>query len=207
MKDRPTVFVIDDDPDVLDSLSRLVRTASLGVECFDSADAFLVAWREDRPGCLVTDIRMPGMNGLELQERMRSQGPSIPTIVLTGYGDVPGAVRALKGGAIDFLQKPYEPDVLLVRIAEALEKDARTREARERTAEVEARLSQLTPREREVMSLVVEGRANKVIAIDLGISERTIELHRGRVMRKLGARSVPDLIRKVGLKAGSGTHD
>ena len=127
MKDRPTVFVIDDDPDVLDSLSRLVRTASLGVECFDSADAFLVAWREDRPGCLVTDIRMPGMNGLELQERMRSQGPSIPTIVLTGYGDVPGAVRALKGGAIDFLQKPYEPDVLLVRIAEALEKDARTR--------------------------------------------------------------------------------
>ena len=130
-----------------------------------------------------------------------------PTIVLTGYGDVPGAVRALKGGAIDFLQKPYEPDVLLVRIAEALEKDARTREARERTAEVEARLSQLTPREREVMSLVVEGRANKVIAIDLGISERTVELHRGRVMRKLGARSVPDLIRKVGLKAGSGTHD
>ena len=207
MKDRPTVFIIDDDPDVRDSLSRLVRAASLGVECFDSADAFLAAWREDRPGCLVTDIRMPGMNGLELQERMRSEGPSIPTIVLTGYGDVPGAVRALKGGAIDFLQKPYEPDVLLVRIAEALEKDARTREAKEQAAEAEARLSQLTPREREVMSLVIEGKANKVIAIDLGISERTVELHRGRVMRKLGARSVPDLIRKVELRAGSGTHD
>ncbi len=201
------VFIVDDDPDVRDSLSRLVRAAGFEVECFEGADAFLADWREDRPGCLVTDIRMPGMTGLELQERMRSEGSSIPTIVLTGHGDVPGAVRALKGGALDFLQKPYEPDVLLVRIAEALEEDARTRKARERAAEVEARLSQLTPREREVMSLVVEGKANKVIAIDLGISERTVELHRGRVMHKLGARSVPDLIRKVGLEAGSGTLD
>ena len=207
MKDHPTVFIVDDDPDVRDSLSRLVRAAGFEVECFESADTFLAAWREERPGCLVTDIRMPGMTGLELQERIRSEGSSIPTIVLTGHGDVPGAVRALKGGALDFLQKPYEPDVLLVRIAEALEKDARTREARERAAEIEARLSQLTPREREVMSLVVEGKANKVIAIDLGISERTVELHRGRVMHKLGARSVPDLIRKVGLEAGPGTHD
>lgn len=201
------VFIVDDDPDVRDSLSRLVRAAGFEVECFEGADAFLADWREDRPGCLVTDIRMPGMTGLELQERMRSEGSSIPTIVLTGHGDVPGAVRALKGGALDFLQKPYEPDVLLVRIAEALEEDARTRKARERAAEVEARLSQLTPREREVMSLVVEGKANKVIAIDLGISERTVELHRGRVMHKLGARSVPDLIRKVDLEAGSGTLD
>ena len=207
MKERPMVFIVDDDPDVRDSLSRLVRAAGFEVECFEGADAFLADWREDRPGCLVTDIRMPGMTGLELQERMRSEGSSIPTIVLTGHGDVPGAVRALKGGALDFLQKPYEPDVLLVRIAEALEEDARTRKARERAAEVEARLSQLTPREREVMSLVVEGKANKVIAIDLGISERTVELHRGRVMHKLGARSVPDLIRKVGLEAGSGTLD
>ena len=207
MKERPMVFIVDDDPDVRDSLSRLVRAAGFEVECFEGADAFLADWREDRPGCLVTDIRMPGMTGLELQERMRSEGSSIPTIVLTGHGDVPGAVRALKGGALDFLQKPYEPDVLLVRIAEALEEDARTRKARERAAEVEARLSQLTPREREVMSLVIEGKANKVIAIELGISERTVELHRGRVMHKLGARSVPDLIRKVSLEAGSGTLD
>ena len=203
MSDRPAVFIIDDDPDVRESLSRLVRAAGFAVEAFDSADAFLSAFVEDRPGCLVTDIRMPGMNGLELQERMRSEGSSMPTIVLTGHGDVPGAVRALKGGAIDFLQKPYEPDVLLVRIAEALAKDARTREAKEQAAEVESRLSQLTPRERQVMSLVIEGKANKVIAIDLGISERTVELHRGRVMHKLGARSVPDLIRKVDLKSGS----
>lgn len=207
MKKHPMVFIVDDDPDVRDSLSRLVRAAGFEVECFEGADAFLADWRDDRPGCLVTDIRMPGMTGLELQERMRSEGSSIPTIVLTGHGDVPGAVRALKGGALDFLQKPYEPDVLLVRIAEALEEDARTRKARERAAEVEGRLSQLTPREREVMSLVIEGKANKVIAIDLGISERTVELHRGRVMHKLGARSVPDLIRKVGLEAGSGALD
>ena len=207
MTSRPTVFIIDDDPGVRDSLSRLVRAAGLEVECFDGADAFLTAYREDRPGCLVTDVRMPGMSGLELQERMRAEGFSIPTIVLTGYGDVPGAVRALKGGALDFLQKPFEPDVLLVRIAEALERDARAREAKEQAAEVEARLSQLTPREREVMSLVIEGKANKVIAIDLDISERTVELHRGRVMRKLGARSVPDLIRKVGSEAGSGASN
>ena len=197
MKDRPTVFVIDDDPAVLESLSRLVGAAGFQVECYDGADAFLGAYREDRPGCLVTDIRMPGMSGLDLQERMRAEGSSIPTIVLTGYGDVPGAVRALKGGALDFLQKPFEPDVLLVRIDEALEKDSRAREAKARASELESRLSQLTPREREVMALVIEGKANKVIAIDLGISERTVELHRGRVMRKLGARSVPDLIRKV----------
>ena len=207
MSDRPTVFIIDDDPDVRESLSRLVRAAGFAVEAFDSADAFLSVYVEDRPGCLVTDIRMPGMNGLDLQERMRSEGSSMPTIVLTGYGDVPGAVRALKGGAIDFLQKPYEPDVLLVRIAEALAKDARTREAKEQAAEVETRLSQLTPRERQVMSLVIEGKANKVIAVDLGISERTVELHRGRVMQKLGARSVPDLIRKVDLKSDSGSLD
>ena len=207
MTDRPTVFVVDDDPDVRDSLLRLIRAAGFRVECFDSAHAFLAAWRENRPGCLVTDIRMPGMSGLELQERMRAEGSSIPTIVLTGYGDVPGAVRALKGGALDYLQKPFEPDVLLVRIVEALEKDSRARKAKEQAAEVEARLSQLTPREREVMTLVIDGKANKVIAVDLGISERTVELHRGRVMRKVGARSVPDLIRKVGSGTGSGALD
>ena len=207
MTDRFTVFVIDDDPAVRDSLSRLIRAAGFPAECFDGADTFLTAYRDGRPGCLVTDIKMPGMSGLELQERMRASGFSIPTIVLTGYGDVPGAVRALKGGALDFLQKPFEPDVLLLRIADALERDARARKTAAQVAEIESRVAKLTPREREVMSLVLEGKANKVIAIDLGISERTVELHRGRVMHKLGARSVPDLIRKVGLEARSGTLD
>ncbi len=197
MTERPTVFIVDDEPAIRESLSRLVGAAGFRAECFDGADAFLAAYRNGRPGCLVTDIRMPGMNGLELQERMRADGCAIPIIVLTGYGDVPGAVRALKGGALDFLQKPYEPDVLLVRIAEALERDARAREAAARAAEVGSRVARLTPREREVMALVIEGKANKVIAIDLGISERTVELHRGRVMGKLEARSVAELIRTV----------
>ena len=197
MTDRPTVFIIDDDPAVREALSRLVRSAGFPVECFDGAGAFLDTYRNGRPGCLVTDIKMPGMSGLQLQERMRNDCSSIPTIILTGYGDVPGAVRALKSGALDFLQKPFEPDVLLVRIAEALEKDARARGAAARTAEIQSRLAKLTPREREVMVLVIEGKANKVIAFDLGISERTVELHRGRVMRKLSARSVAELIRKV----------
>lgn len=202
--EHPTVFIIDDEPAIRESLSRLVRAAGLRVECFDGAGAFLSAYRDGRPGCLVTDVKMPGMNGLELQERMRSEGISIPTIVLTGYGDVAGAVRALKGGALDFLQKPYEPDVLLVRIAEALERDARERAAAAHAAEIGSRVAMLTPREREVMALVIEGKANKVIAIDLGISERTVELHRGRVMRKLGARSVVELIRMVEARARPG---
>ena len=200
----PTVFVIDDDPAVRESLSRLIRVAGYPVECFDGADAFLAACREDRPGCLVSDVRMPGMSGLELQEQMRTEGASMPVIMLTGYGDVPAAVRAFRGGALDFLQKPFEPEVLLVRIAEAFEKDARAREAAAREAAVASRLARLTPREREVMSLVIEGKANKVIAFDLGISERTVELHRGRMMRKIGARSVAELIRKVALRSGAG---
>ena len=207
MTDRPTVFIVDDDAAVREGLSRLVRSAGYPVECFETAGAFLETWRDGRPGCLVTDIRMPGMSGLDLQERIRAQGSSIPTIVLTGFGDVPGAVRALKGGALDFLQKPFEPDVLLVRIAEALKKDARVREASARAAEVRSRLTKLTPREREVMAHVIEGKANKVIALELGISERTVELHRGRVMRKVGARSVAQLIRQVQSRADEAERD
>ena len=207
MTDRPTVFIVDDDAAVREGLSRLVRSAGYPVECFETAGAFLETWRDGRPGCLVTDIRMPGMSGLELQERMRAEGSSIPTIILTGFGDVPGAVRALKGGALDFLQKPFEPDVLLVRIAEALKKDARVREASARAAEVRSRLTKLTPREREVMAHVIDGKANKVIALELGISERTVELHRGRVMRKVGARSVAQLIRQVQARADAAERD
>lgn len=207
MTDRPTVFIVDDDPAVREGLSRLVRSAGYPVECFGTAAAFLETWRDGRPGCLVTDIRMPGMSGLDLQERMRAEGSSIPTIVLTGFGDVPGAVRALKGGALDFLQKPFEPDVLLVRIAEALKEDARVRKASAQAAEVRSRLTKLTPREREVMAHVIDGKANKVIALELGISERTVELHRGRVMRKVGARSVAQLIRQVQARADATERD
>jgi len=207
MTDRPTVFIVDDDPAVREGLARLVRSAGYPVECFETAGAFLETWRDGRPGCLVTDIRMPGMSGLDLQERMRAQGSSIPTIILTGFGDVPGAVRALKGGALDFLQKPFEPDVLLVRIAEALKEDARARVASARAAEIRSRLTKLTPREREVMAHVIDGKANKVIALELGISERTVELHRGRVMRKVGARSVAQLIRQVQARADAVERD
>ena len=207
MTDRPTVFIVDDDPAVREGLSRLVRSAGYPVECFETAGAFLETWRDGRPGCLVTDIRMPGMSGLDLQERMRARGSSIPTIILTGFGDVPGAVRALKGGALDFLQKPFEPDVLLVRIAEAFKEDARVREASAQAAEIQSRLTKLTPREREVMAHVIDGKANKVIALELGISERTVELHRGRVMHKVGARSVAQLIRQVQARADAAERD
>ena len=192
-----TVFVVDDDQAVRESLALLVHSVGLEAETFASARDFLDSYRPDRRGCLVTDIRMPGMSGLELQEQLSADGYHIPVIVLTGFGDVPAAVRALKGGAVDFVQKPFNPQALLDLVQQAIAKDAEIRELADQEAAVAERMSLLTPREHEVMTLVVVGKANKVIAIELSISERTVELHRGRIMKKMQARSLAELMRMV----------
>lgn len=185
---EPVVFVVDDDPALRDSIALLVRAEGLAARTFDSARSFLDAWDRTEPGCLIVDLRMPGLSGLDLQERLAGDGDAPPIIFLTGYGTVPAAVRALKAGAMDFLEKPFDPDTLLARVRDALACDRRRRsDAR--------RLAALTRREREVLEQVAGGKPNKVIAAGLGISERTVEQHRAHGLRKIGLRSVAELVR------------
>lgn len=194
---RPTVFIVDDDTAVRDALKFLLRSVGHPVEAFASAQDFLDAYRDDRPGCLVLDIRMPGMSGLELQEKLVERRSIVPIIFITGHGDVPMAVEAMQAGAMDFIQKPFRDQDLLDRINQALEKDATNRAALGELNVIRERLTSLTPREREVMDLVVHGKANKVIAGDLDLSQRTVEIHRARVMEKMQASSLAHLVRMV----------
>lgn len=194
---RPTVFIVDDDTAVRDALKFLLRSVGHPVEAFASAQDFLDAYRDDRPGCLVLDIRMPGMSGLELQEKLVERRSIVPIIFITGHGDVPMAVEAMQAGAMDFIQKPFRDQDLLDRINQALEKDASNRAALGELNVIRERLASLTPREREVMDLVVHGKANKVIAGDLDLSQRTVEIHRARVMEKMQASSLAHLVRMV----------
>jgi FixJ family two-component response regulator len=196
---QPTVFIVDDDEALRESLCLLVRSAGLGAHAYADAQAFLDEFSADRPGCVVADVRMPGISGLELQDRLNAVGLHPPLIIITGHADVPAAVRALKGGAVDFVEKPFDPQRLLDRIQEAIGRDAAAREAAAREATLLERMASLTPREREVMDHVVSGHANKVIAFDLDISERTVELHRARVMKKMRARSLAELVSMVQL--------
>src|SRR5262245_10385135 len=166
---EPTVFVVDDDKTVRESLRWLVDSVGLPVETYANAQEFLSAMNGGRPGCLILDVRMPGMSGLELQQELQMQGMNIPVIMITGYGDVPTAVRALTGGAMDFIEKPFSRQLLLDRIRHALEMNRKTREVEAQRAEVESRFARLTPRERQVMELVVGGKTNKVIAMELGL--------------------------------------
>ena len=170
---------------------------SLDVETFDSAQAFLDNCDPTRPGCVVLDIRMPGMSGLELQEELRRHEVALPIIFITGHGDVAMAVRAMKSGAIDFIEKPFNDQQLLDRINQAIEIDRANRLYRDERDRIAAKIELLTPREREVMDRIVKGQANKVIAIDLGLSERTVEIHRSKVMAKTGARSLAQLVTMV----------
>ena len=188
MSEEAAVFVVDDDPAVRDSIAMFIRAEGLEVRTFDSARSLLAEWERCKPGCLIVDLRLPGASGLDLQERLAGDDNAPPIIFLTGYGTVPAAVRALKAGAMDFLEKPFDPAVLLALVREALARD------RARRADIR-RLDALTRREREVLGKVVEGDTNKVIAANLGISVRTVELHRARGMRKLGVRSVAELVR------------
>lgn len=192
---EPTVFIVDDDAAVLDSLSFLMRSVGLRAETFSSARSFLDTYDPERPGCLVLDVRMPEMSGLELQQKLLAMGSTLPILFLTAHGDVPMAVQAVKAGALDFIQKPFRDQELIDRINQAIEEDERIRGELADAERIRARVATLTPREREVMDLVASGAHNKVIARELGISQRTVEAHRARVMEKMGCRSVAELVR------------
>ena len=201
-----TVFVIDDDEAVRGALALLLRSVGLQAMSFAAADAFLAAFEPEWSGCIVLDIRMPGMSGLELHETLLKRGCLLPVIFITGHGDVPMAVRAMKTGAFDFIEKPFNDQDLLDRIHRALSFEADQRGRNQLRGEVQERLQSLTPREKEIMDRIVDGQANKVIAMDLGLSERTVELHRAHVMNKMQAASVAELVR-LALAAGSqGEH-
>jgi len=199
---NPTVFVVDDDPAMRESLSFLVDSVGLEVECFATARDFLDRYDGRRGGCLVLDVRMPGMSGLELQERLADRGVDIPIVMITGFGDVPMAVRALKRGALDFIEKPFTDQDLLDRIHEALERDRNRRAERARKEDIAARIAKLTPREHQVMDCVLAGKPNKVIAAELTLSPKTIEVHRARMMDKMQVASLAELLQLVIGKQG-----
>ena len=190
-----TIYVVDDDDGMRRALGALLTTVGYKTAFFGRPSEFLARFATEDPGCLVLDIRMPEMSGLELQQQLNRAGVMLPVIFITGHGDVPMAVQAMKEGAFQFIQKPFRDQELLDHINHALQLDAENREDLARRADVNRRLDALTPRERQVMDLVVDGAANKVMAIDLGLSERTVEIHRAKVMEKMGARSVAHLVK------------
>lgn len=192
---KGSIFVVDDDAAVRDSLVALLEAEGFAVESFESAKAFLDGFKAKEACCVIADIRMPDMDGLELQEEIIRRGWGLPVIIITGHGDVPLAVRAMKAGAVDFIEKPFDDEVLRASIERGLEQSRRTRGESAVTQEAETRIAQLTAREREVMEHLVAGRPNKVIAHRMDISPRTVEVHRGRVMEKMQARSLSDLVR------------
>jgi two-component system, LuxR family, response regulator FixJ len=196
-KSPPTVFVVDDDESVRGSLRFLLRSAGLESRAFGSAHEFLAAYDPSQPGCLVLDVRMPGMSGLELQQELNLRGAILPVIFITGHGDIPMAVEAMQHGAHDFLQKPFRDQDLIERVRRALAQDAKSRAALEEHKAIRGRLDSLTPREREVLALMARGKPNKIMAHELGVSQRTVEIHRARVMEKSGATSLAELVRMV----------
>jgi RNA polymerase sigma factor (sigma-70 family) len=192
---EPTVFIVDDDAPLRESLRNLIRSVGLRVELFASAQEFLQSRQPDAPSCLVLDVRMPGLSGLDLQKQTSEAGLEIPIIFITGHGDVPMTVRAMKAGAVEFLTKPFRDQDLLDAIQQALERSRNAREQRAATKELRQRFASLTPREREVMERVVAGLLNKQIGAELGTSETTVKIHRHQVMEKMGAGSLPELVR------------
>jgi len=191
----PMVFIVDDDPSVQKSLTRLLASAGYAVEAFASAREFLARERYNGPSCLVLDVRMPGLTGLELQEALLAAGRRMSIVFITGHGDVPMSVRAMKGGAVDFLTKPFDVKALLKTIQRCVTKDAQDLGEEARVTEIQERVKILTRRETEVFALVVTGMLNKQIAFELGISEKTVKVHRARVMEKMRAGSVAELVR------------
>jgi len=197
-----TVHVVDDDDAIRDSLSVLLSAAGFEVAAYPSAEAFLTAPTHG-PGCVLIDVRMPGMGGLELQEELARRGRRIPVILMTGHADVPVAVKAMKAGAVDFVEKPFEEEAMLAAIRRAFSLGLEAARAEAEGNQIGSRLAQLTPREREVLEALVAGKPNKIIAYDLSISPRTVEIHRARVMEKMEARTLSDLVR-MAISAGLG---
>ncbi len=194
VKAQPTVFLVDDDPGVREAIQFLVESVALAVETFTSADEFLAAYDPSRPGCLVLDIRMPGTSGLELQEQLLARQSKLPVIMITGHGDVPLCVRAFEGGAFAFVEKPIDHQVLLDHIHRAIRADAQRRQACAERPEIAAKIEQLTPREHEVMGLLVDGKTMKKIASELEISIQTCSKHRAKVLQKLGVENDVELV-------------
>jgi two-component system response regulator FixJ len=194
-KRKPVVYIVDDDDGMRRALTILITTVGYQPVAFAKPSEFLAKYDPGQPSCLVLDVRMPEMSGLEVQQQLNKTGAMLPVILVSGHGDIPMAVQAMKDGAFDFLQKPFRDQELLDRINAALKQDAQNRESVDRLADLKSRQESLTPREREVLAFVVDGKANKVIAIDLGLSERTVEIHRANVMEKMGARSVAHLVK------------
>jgi FixJ family two-component response regulator len=198
MKDMPqTVYVVDDDDAVRNSLRMLLKSAGVHAEASASAQEFLSSYEVSQPGCLVLDVRMPGMSGLEMQHELNLRGATIPVIFITGHGDIPMAVEAMQHGAFDFLQKPFRDQELLDRVQRALVRDTEYRARLRHTDRIRDRLASLSPREREVLDLVTQGKANKMVAGDLGVSQRTVEIHRAHVMQKMEAGSLAELVRMM----------
>lgn len=197
--DRATVFIVDDDASVRKALTRLIQAEGLAVKTYASAREFLDQGQGpcEGPNCLVLDVRMPGLSGLDLQAELKSRKIETPIIFITGHGDIPVSVKAMKGGAVDFLTKPFKNKDLLGVIQEAIKKDERLQASRAEKAEVQRRIQTLTPRERDVLGLVVKGLLNKQIAAELGAAEKTVKVHRGRVMQKMQVRSVAELVHAV----------
>lgn len=191
------VFVVDDEEAVRDSIALLLRSVGIRSRTFGDAREFLASYQPSEHGCLVLDIRMPRMGGMEVQQELNRRGWAVPVIFVTGHGDVPMAVEAMRAGAVDFLQKPFKDDELIRRVQKALEQDLRLREQLSSQEQVRARFDSLSPREREIAERLADGAANKAIAIDLGLSERTVELHRAHVMQKMEARSLAQLVQMV----------
>ena len=195
MQSESVVYIVDDDKAIRDSLSLLMKSIGFESRAYESAESFLNGADFTIPGCLIADIRMQGMSGLELQQVLNDKSIDMPVIIITGHGDVPMAVQAMQAGAVDFLEKPYDNDVLVSRIKQCLSEVTKSQDKMRIVAEAKTRISRLTPREREVMNLLVEGKHNKVIAKELSISVRTAEAHRAKVMKKLNADSLSDVVR------------
>jgi FixJ family two-component response regulator len=204
MNNEPTVFIVDDDDEVREAIGLLMESVGLPSESFDSGWAYLACFDPARPGCLVLDVRMRQMSGLELQERLVQEPIHPPVIIITGHGDVPMAVRAVKNGAVDFIEKPFNDQALLDAVHRAIDIDSEQRGHAQEIANIQTRMERLTKREREVLDQIVAGKRNKVIAADLGISQSTVEAHRAKVMEKLEVRSLSDLMRAMLLLEPSG---
>jgi FixJ family two-component response regulator len=192
---EPIVFIVDDDVPFREALFRLFRTVGLRAEVFGSAAELFGGALPDAPSCLVLDVRLPGLSGLDIQEELGKTGIHIPIVFMTGHGDIPMSVEAMKAGAVDFLTKPFRDQDMLDAVVKAIERDRRRREREKATAALKANFATLTPREREVMTLVTTGLMNKQVAAEVGLSEITVKIHRGNVMKKMGAKTLADLVR------------